>query len=253
MLLVEDERTLADIIADTLGEKEFDVTVAYDGIEGLRRFDEARPDVVVTDIMMPGMDGFSFVDALRRRTADIPVLFLSARSSAEDVVRGFETGGNDYLRKPFAMSELVVRVKALVGRTRTAHAPSEVHYRIGRFDFDVSRQRLSDGVRTQELSAREAGVLEMLCERMGEVVPSQRILQRIWATTRSSTPAACTSSSRACAGCSRPIRPSGSSMPAASGTASTADGAAARHPRAHHFRQSTATLITPSRRSSKRR
>lgn len=79
MLLVEDERTLADIIADTLGEKEFDVTVAYDGIEGLRRFDEARPDVVVTDIMMPGMDGFSFVDALRRRTADIPVLFLSAR------------------------------------------------------------------------------------------------------------------------------------------------------------------------------
>ena len=79
MLLVEDERTLADIIADTLGEKEFDVTVAYDGIEGLRRFDEARPDVVVTDI---------------------PVLFLSARSSAEDVVRGFETGGNDYLRKP---------------------------------------------------------------------------------------------------------------------------------------------------------
>ena len=159
MLLVEDERTLADIIADTLGEKEFDVTVAYDGIEGLRRFDEARPDVVVTDIMMPGMDGFSFVDALRRRTADIPVLFLSARSSAEDVVRGFETGGNDYLRKPFAMSELVVRV---------------------RFDFDVSRQRLSDGVRTQELSAREAGVLEMLCERMGEVVPSQRILQRIW-------------------------------------------------------------------------
>lgn len=180
MLLVEDERTLADIIADTLGEKEFDVTVAYDGIEGLRRFNEARPDVVVTDIMMPGMDGFSFVDVLRRRTADIPVLFLSARSSAEDVVRGFETGGNDYLRKPFAMSELVVRVKALVGRTRTAHAPSEVHYRIGRFDFDVSRQRLSDGVRTQELSAREAGVLEMLCERMGEVVPSQRILQRIW-------------------------------------------------------------------------
>lgn len=76
------------------------MTVAYDGIEGLRRFDEARPDVVVTDIMMPGMDGFSFVDALRRRTADIPVLFLSARSSAEDVVRGFETAATTTCASP---------------------------------------------------------------------------------------------------------------------------------------------------------
>ena len=139
MLLVEDEQTLADIIADTLGEKEFDVTVAYNGAEGLRRFDERRPDVVVTDIMMPGMDGFSFVDALRRRSADVPILFLSARSAVDDVIHGFETGGNDYLRKPFAMSELVVRVKALVGRNRVARQRSDTHYRIGRFEFDVAR------------------------------------------------------------------------------------------------------------------
>lgn len=180
MLLVEDEQTLADIIADTLGEKEFDVTVAYNGIEGLRRFDERRPDVVVTDIMMPGLDGFSFVDELRRRSADVPVLFLSARSAAEDVVRGFEKGGNDYLRKPFAMSELVVRVRALVGRSRPGHADTVIHYRIGRFDFDVSRQQLIDGEVARELSAREAGILEMLCERVGEIVPTQTILQRIW-------------------------------------------------------------------------
>ena len=180
MLLVEDEQTLADIIADTLGEKEFDVTVAYNGIEGLRRFDERRPDVVVTDIMMPGMDGFSFVDALRRRSANVPILFLSARSAVEDVVHGFETGGNDYLRKPFAMSELVVRVKALVGRTRTAHASPATHCRIGRFEFDAGRQTLADGEHTQELSAREAGILELLCEHMDEIVPTQLILQRIW-------------------------------------------------------------------------
>ena len=126
MLLVEDERTLADIIADTLGEREFDVTVAYDGAEGLRRFDACRPDVVVTDIMMPGMDGYTFAEALRRRSADVPILFLSARSAAEDVVRGFETGGNDYLRKPFAMSELVVRVRSLVGRSRAARPAAGV-------------------------------------------------------------------------------------------------------------------------------
>ena len=180
MLLVEDERTLADIIADTLGEREFDVTVAYDGAEGLRRFDACRPDVVVTDIMMPGMDGYTFAEALRRRSADVPILFLSARSAAEDVVRGFETGGNDYLRKPFAMSELVVRVRSLVGRSRAARPAAGVHYAVGRFQFDPERQALADGVHVRELSAREAGVLEMLCERMGEIVPTQLILQRIW-------------------------------------------------------------------------
>lgn len=180
LLLVEDEHTLADIIADTLGEKEFDVTVAYDGVEGLRQFDACRPDVVVTDIMMPGMDGFSFVDELRRRSSDVPVLFLSARSAVDDVVRGFETGGNDYLRKPFAMSELVVRVRALVGRSRSAHPDADRIYEIGRFRFDTGRQTLSDGDRVQELSAREAGVLEILCSRMGETVPTQLILKRVW-------------------------------------------------------------------------
>lgn len=180
LLLVEDERTLADIIADTLGEKEFDVTVAYDGVEGLRQFDACRPEVVVTDIMMPGMDGFSFVDELRRRSSDVPVLFLSARSAVDDVVRGFETGGNDYLRKPFAMSELVVRVRALVGRSRSAHPDADRIYEIGRFRFDTGRQTLSDGDRVQELSAREAGVLEILCSRMGETVPTQLILKRVW-------------------------------------------------------------------------
>lgn len=180
LLLVEDEHTLAEIIADTLGEKEFDVTVAYDGVDGLRQFDACRPDVVVTDIMMPGMDGFSFVDELRRRSSDVPVLFLSARSAVDDVVRGFETGGNDYLRKPFAMSELVVRVRALVGRSRSAHPDADRIYEIGRFRFDTGRQTLSDGDRVQELSAREAGVLEILCSRMGETVPTQLILKRVW-------------------------------------------------------------------------
>ena len=132
MLLVEDEQTLADIIADTLGEKEFDVTVAYNGAEGLRRFDEVRPDVVVTDIMMPGMDGFSFVDALRRRSADVPILFLSARSAVDDVIHGFETGGNDYLRKPFAMSELSVRVRALAGRAGVGKARTERVFELDR-------------------------------------------------------------------------------------------------------------------------
>ena len=174
MLLVEDEQTLADIIADTLGEKEFDVTVAYNGAEGLRRFDEVRPDVVVTDIMMPGMDGFSFVDALRRRSADVPILFLSARSAVDDVIHGFETGGNDYLRKPFAMSELIVRVRALAGRAGVGKARTERVFELGRMRFDAERQRLTcDGVVT-ELSARESDVSSSMSPGSGSTTATIR-------------------------------------------------------------------------------
>ncbi len=181
VLLVEDEQTLADIIADTLSEKDFTVTVAYNGVEGLRAFDRERPQVVVTDIMMPGMDGLSLVAELRRRDPSVPILFLSARSAAEDVVRGFEAGGNDYLRKPFAMSELIVRLRALAGRQAAAEpAARPAPLAVGRFLFDAGQQRLTLGGRVFELSARETALLAMLCERRGEVVPTQQILQRIW-------------------------------------------------------------------------
>ena len=181
VLLVEDEQTLADIIADTLSEKDFTVTVAYNGVEGLRAFDRERPQVVVTDIMMPGMDGLSLVAELRRRDPSVPILFLSARSAAEDVVRGFEAGGNDYLRKPFAMSELIVRLRALAGRQAAAEpAARPAPLAVGRFLFDAGQQRLTLGERVFALSARETALLAMLCERRGEVVPTQLILQRIW-------------------------------------------------------------------------
>ena len=166
LLLVEDEQTLAGIIADTLSEKGFEVTVAHDGEAGLRAFRGSRPDVVVSDVMMPCMDGFTFVGRLRREAPGVPVLFLSARSAAEDVVQGFETGGNDYLRKPFAMSELIVRVRALAGRAGVGKARTERVFELGRMRFDAERQRLScDGVVT-ELSARESEVLQYLCRNI---------------------------------------------------------------------------------------
>jgi DNA-binding response OmpR family regulator len=204
LLLVEDEQTLAGIIADTLGDRGFEVTVAGDGETGLRKFRADPPDVVVTDIMMPCMDGFTFVEHLRRGGVRVPVLFLSARSSADDVVRGFETGGNDYLRKPFAISELVVRVKALVGRGggELVAGDRETVFQIGSFTFDASRGVLIsggaltgggtvaggavaggdslDGGKEQELSAREAEVLLRLALRTGEIVPTRTLLLDIW-------------------------------------------------------------------------
>ena len=122
LLLVEDERTHADIIADTLGEKEFDVTVAYDGVEGLRQFDACRPDVVVTDIMMPGMDGLSLCASIRQ-TSNVPIIIVSAKDSPLDRVTGITLGSDDYLVKPFLPLELVARVKALFRRSEMMAQP----------------------------------------------------------------------------------------------------------------------------------
>jgi Response regulators consisting of a CheY-like receiver domain and a winged-helix DNA-binding domain len=190
MLLVEDERTLAQIIRDTLTEKGFDVQLAYNGQQGYDAVHVALPDIIVTDIMMPSMDGFTFVKKLRSEGYRIPIIFLSARSAAEDVVEGFETGGNDYLRKPFAMSELIVRAKSLLGRSEpSSHEKPQTVFQIGSYIFDSEKQTLTFtrqqcGTLSSEdcivLSAREADVLVMLCRRPGEVIPSEDILKKLW-------------------------------------------------------------------------
>ena len=121
-MMVEDERMLAEILADTLSDRDFDVRLARDGAEALEICRRERFDAVVTDVMMPRMDGYTLVRTLRSEGCRAPVLFLTARSATEDVVRGFESGGNDFLRKPFAIDELIVRVRALVGRVAGAAA-----------------------------------------------------------------------------------------------------------------------------------
>lgn len=178
ILLVEDERMLAEILADTLGDRGFEVEVAYDGREALEAVRRASPDVLVTDIMMPQMDGYTLVKRLRGEGYEVPVLFLTARSATEDVVRGFETGGDDFLRKPFAIDELIVRVKALAGR-RGAPA-CETLFTLGRYEFDAERRTLSIGGRESVLSGREADVLAYLCRRRGETVSSTALLREVW-------------------------------------------------------------------------
>lgn len=186
LLLIEDERTLAEIIRDTLNNNGFEVTLAYNGVEGLECYKKNPPDIIVTDIMMPHLDGFTFVDRLRKSGCRLPVLFLSARSGAEDVVRGFELGGNDYLRKPFAISELIVRIKALLNRDATSgnplRSPEQHRWKIGKYTFDHQKARLylGEGENYQELSTRESDVLLFLCRNKGQVVENKIILQALW-------------------------------------------------------------------------
>lgn len=183
ILLVEDEQTLAMIIKDTLEGQGFLIHTAADGEEGLRLFFDLRPDVLVADVMMPRMDGFEMVRRIRQTDRRTPVLFLTARSAVNDVVEGFELGANDYLKKPFGMQELIVRIKALMGRacTYTPSAESEqILYEIGRYQLDTRRQLLLHEGTEQELSHREAEILRRLCQNRNSVVNMRDILLDLW-------------------------------------------------------------------------
>ncbi len=179
VLLVEDEQTLSMIIKDTLEEKEFLITTAKDGEEGLRLFMQIHPDILVADVMMPKMDGFEMVRRIRQTDKVTPVLFLTARSAINDVVEGFELGANDYLKKPFGMQELIVRIKALMHRAFIAEKKNTTFF-IGNYSFNSITQQLSFSGSSIELSHRESEILKRLCENKDEVVSTQNLLIELW-------------------------------------------------------------------------
>lgn len=183
ILLAEDERMLAEILSDTLGDRNFEVILAYDGAKALEIASKEQFDVIVTDVMMPNLDGFSLVKKLRAQGCNTPVLFLTARSTTDDVVKGFELGGNDYLKKPFAIDELIVRVKALAARGK-ASVPQEEKstetYKLGKFIFSPSGNTVTAETTTIKLAARESAVLESLCRNMGQTVEASDLLKELW-------------------------------------------------------------------------
>lgn len=180
ILIVEDEATLRRIVADAMELAGYEVAVAEDGEEGLRLFEGGRFDLVVADIMMPRMDGFQMVRRMRQLHPKTQFLFLSARSSSDDVVEGFRSGGHDYLRKPFAMNELMVRVEALLSRVEETSADVCDEYRVGEYLFDVKHASLSRKGEVERLSARECAILLALVRNEGRVVSSRTMLLDIW-------------------------------------------------------------------------
>ncbi len=179
ILLVEDEKNLVRIILDTLVQEGFEIEVAYNGNEGLLKFHEIRPHIIVTDIMMPRMDGFEMVKRIRETDRNTPILFLSARSETDDVVTGFELGCNDYLKKPFGIAELIVRIKALVNKPRVERQCKNF-YTLGQYMFNPIAQTLSYQGVLSDLSHRESEILRHLCENREQVVHTQSILLELW-------------------------------------------------------------------------
>ena len=179
ILLVEDDSTLSFIIQDALRREGFEVATASNGDSGLKTYQEFKPDIVIADVMMPKMDGFEMVRQIRVKAPAIPVLFLTARTSLEDVVKGFELGANDYIRKPFQILELVVRIKALLKRFTGKKTEEEI-INIGDASLDFSSQKLTFVDYKVELSHIEAVILYEMFSHPNEVVEAKTLMFRIW-------------------------------------------------------------------------
>ena len=170
---------LRRIVRDAVESAGHYVTTAEDGEEALRLFRAEQPHLVIADIMLPKLDGFEMVRAMREEGGNTQYLFLSARSTAEDVVDGFRVGGNDYLRKPFAINELMARVEALLMRLGD-DGDSEI-YTIGRYTLDTKAQTLTiDAETRRHLSTKESAILATLAQNADSVVSSRSLLMEIW-------------------------------------------------------------------------
>lgn len=179
ILLVEDDSTLSFIIEDALTREGFEVVTALNGEAGIRMFQETAPDLVVTDVMMPKMDGFEMVRLIRLTNPDVPVLFLTARTALDDVVKGFEIGANDYIRKPFQILELTVRIRALLKRSGQRKT-EDTSVTIGDCALDFASQSLSVRNESTKLSHIEAVILDELFRHPNEVVEATTLMFRIW-------------------------------------------------------------------------
>lgn len=183
ILLIEDEWQLAQIVKDSLETRGFRMLTATDGEEGLRLFRQQKPDVIVLDVMMPRMDGFTLAAEIRKTDKQIPIIFLTAKSQTADVVKGFELGGNDYLKKPFSMDELIVRIRSLLARFngQVAPMPPEAdEIIIGQFVFSAPKQTLTRNGYTEYLSHRESEVLLRLCRHKNQVMERRPVLLDLW-------------------------------------------------------------------------
>jgi len=176
LLVVEDETRLADYLQKGLAEAGFLTDVARNGIDGLHLAQSEQYDLIVLDVMLPGMDGWQLLERLRR-TRDTPVLFLTARDELDDRLRGLESGADDYLAKPFAFAELVARIRTLLRRGPLRESDL---IRVADLEIDMPRRRVTRAGARIDLTAKEFALLHLLAKRAGEVMARSVIASQVW-------------------------------------------------------------------------
>jgi len=182
VLLAEDEAALAHIVRESLEERGFKVVICANGEIALQKFEEIKPNIVVLDIMMPILDGYAVAKKIRLIDQYTPIIFLTAKNQTKDVVAGFEHGANDYLKKPFSIEELIVRIQVQLSKTGmlTAKPSANEMIKIGEFCFYPARHVLANGAAVKKLTAKESEVLKYLYLNQQSVVEKGAMLRQIW-------------------------------------------------------------------------
>lgn len=180
ILYVEDEPFLGRIVKESLESRDYDVNMATDGKDAISLYKQINPDICVLDVMLPNKDGYSIAQGIRQLSPNVPIIFVTAKTQTEDLIKGFDVGGNDYIRKPFSMEELIVRVNNLLNISKKNAATAAESILVGKFEFVPNRYELKSGDTSRKLSHREAMLLQILCENKNNTANRRDILMRVW-------------------------------------------------------------------------
>lgn len=180
LLYVEDDTTLSFVTRDNLELHGFEIDFCEDGEEALKLFGKNNYDLCILDVMLPKMDGFELATKIRQRNTDIPIIFLTAKSTKEDKIFGLRLGGDDYMTKPFSIEELALKIEVFLKRSGQRNIQPKGIINIGRFVFDVTNQRLTLDEKTRELTLREADLLRIFCENHDTILKRDDLLMKVW-------------------------------------------------------------------------
>ena len=184
LLLVEDDTNFGAVLKDFLTFNDYDVVHAVDGEDGWKKFNSDKYDLCILDVMMPKKDGFTLAKEIREVNKQVPIIFLTAKSMKSDVLHGYQVGADDYLNKPFDSEVLLYKIKAITERggaeTAEAEENTQTEFKIGSFTFDSKLRNLSNGTEEYKLSPKENALLKLLCQHMGDLMPRELALVRIW-------------------------------------------------------------------------
>lgn len=180
ILLCEDDENLGMLLREYLQTKGYDVDLQPDGEAGYKAFTRGKFDLCVLDVMMPKKDGFSLASDIRAMNAEVPIIFLTAKSMKEDILQGFKLGADDYLSKPFSMEELLYRIESILRRVKGKKAKDVVVFQIGAFAFDSQKQMLTINGNSQKLTTKESELLNLLAANANSILERNYALKTIW-------------------------------------------------------------------------
>ncbi|KAA5537289.1 response regulator transcription factor [Taibaiella lutea] len=180
ILLVEDDSSLGFVIKDNLEEHGYEVIFSSDGENGWQQFMRHNIDICLLDVMLPKKDGMALAGQIRKKNDKIPILFLTAKSMDEDRIAGFKAGGDDYITKPFNMQELLLRIEVFLKHTKAKPSDVAEKFELGSMVFDYNNLLLIDGTHKQQLTQKEADLLQYLCQHANSVVKREDVLMNVW-------------------------------------------------------------------------